>query len=63
MAGRQSFAAYASQMPERAAALLRRFDSGLQQKLHEAMGQYKKGALLETGELLMTVPASMNCRG
>lgn len=51
MAGRQSFAAYAAQMPERAAALLRRFDSGLQQKLHEAVAQYSKGAHLKAGEL------------
>lgn len=41
--GRTAFAAYAAALPERAAALLRRFDSGLQQKLHEAVVAYSKG--------------------
>lgn len=49
MAGRQSFAAYANNMPERANALLRRFDSGLQQKMHEAVSQYIKGGHLRAG--------------
>eukprot|EP00775_Hariotina_reticulata_P009313 gene9313-9478_t len=39
-AGRAAFAAYNSSMPERAAALLRRLDHGLQQKLHEAVVQH-----------------------
>lgn len=41
--GRTAFAAYAAALPERASALLRRFDSGLQQKLHEAVVAYGKG--------------------
>jgi hypothetical protein len=45
--GRTAFAAYAAVMPDRASALLRRFDSGLQQKLHEAVVAYGKG---HTGE-------------
>lgn len=51
--GRTAFAAYAAAMPDRASALLRRFDSGLQQKLHEAVVAYGKG---HTGEL-QTSPA------
>jgi CLIP-associating protein 1/2 len=45
--GRTAFAAYAAAMPDRASALMRRFDSGLQQKLHEAVVAYGKG---HTGE-------------
>lgn len=41
--GRTAFAAYAAALPDRAAALLRRFDSGLQQKLHDAVVAYGKG--------------------
>lgn len=41
--GRTAFAAYASALPDRASALLKRFDSGLQQKLHEAVVAYGKG--------------------
>lgn len=41
--GRTAFAAYANALPDRAAALLKRFDSGLQQKLHEAVVAYGKG--------------------
>jgi hypothetical protein len=40
--GRTAFAAYASALPDRASALLKRFDSGLQQKLHEAVVAYGK---------------------
>lgn len=47
--GRTAFAAYAAVMPDRASALLRRFDSGLQQKLHEAVVAYGKG---QTGECM-----------
>ncbi|WIA41106.1 hypothetical protein OEZ86_004736 [Tetradesmus obliquus] len=42
-AGRAAFAAYAANMPERANALLRRMDSGLQQKLTAAVAQYAAG--------------------
>lgn len=45
--GRTAFAAYAAVFPDRASALLKRFDSGLQQKLHEAVLAYGKG---QTGE-------------
>lgn len=41
--GRTAFAAYAAVLPDRASALLKRFDSGLQQKLHEAVVAYGKG--------------------
>ncbi|KAF8062702.1 clasp1b [Scenedesmus sp. PABB004] len=43
-AGRSAFAAYAAQLPDRASALLRRLDGGLQQKLHEAVAAYSRGA-------------------
>jgi hypothetical protein len=49
-AGRAAFAAYAANMPERANALLRRMDSGLQQKLTTAVAQYAAGANLMAGE-------------
>ncbi|WIA20824.1 hypothetical protein OEZ85_005178 [Tetradesmus obliquus] len=42
-AGRAAFAAYAANMPERANALLRRMNSGLQQKLTAAVAQYAAG--------------------
>lgn len=42
--GRTAYAAYAAAHPERAAALLRRFDGGLQQKLTEAVLEYGRGA-------------------
>lgn len=41
--GRAAFAAYAAVLPDRASALLKRFDSGLQQKLHEAVVAHGKG--------------------
>jgi hypothetical protein len=49
-AGRAAFAAYAANMPERANALLRRMDSGLQQKLTTAVAQYAAGSNLMAGE-------------
>jgi hypothetical protein len=49
-AGRAAFAAYAANMPERANALLRRMDSGLQQKLTTAVAQYAAGHNLMAGE-------------
>lgn len=48
-AGRAAFAAYAANMPERANALLRRMDSGLQQKLTAAVAQYAAGKNLVAG--------------
>jgi hypothetical protein len=49
--GRTAFAAYAVALPDRASALLRRFDGGLQQKLHEAVVAYGKG---QTGTACVT---------
>lgn len=59
--GRTAFAAYAAALPERAAALLKRFDAGLQQKLHEAVLQYGKGSHAgERGGLLLSKAATVN---
>lgn len=41
--GRAGFAAYASAVPDRAAALLRRLDGGLQAKLNDALAAYARG--------------------
>jgi hypothetical protein len=49
--GRTAFAAYAAVLPDRASALLRRFDSSLQQKLHEAVVAYGKG---HAGECILS---------
>jgi hypothetical protein len=54
-AGRAAFAAYAANMPERANALLRRMDSGLQQKLTTAVAQYAAGHNLMGGEDIQKV--------
>jgi hypothetical protein len=41
--GRTAFAAYAAATPDRAAALLRRFDGSMQQKLQDAVLEYGRG--------------------
>lgn len=48
-AGRESYAAYAAVLPDRAAALLQRLNFGLQSKLNDALTQYQRGAHLASG--------------
>ncbi len=47
---RIAFAAYSRAAPERAVALLRRFDGGLQEKLAAAASSYEPGAIPRAGE-------------
>lgn len=54
--GRAAFAAYAAGQPERATALLKRFDGSLQNKLRESAANYTQGAHLSAGMQQHTCP-------